>query len=83
MFDVPVNGPENIFTDNKSVVVNTCFPNSALKKKYCAVAHGRVSLAIASGVALVYYEKWETNVADLLNKVLPLVRSIMDLSILQ
>ena len=84
MFGVPISGPARIFYDNKSVVINTSFPNSTLKKKHCAVAHGKVKSAIASGIALVYFERSETNIADLLTKVLPyskrerLVRSIMD-----
>ena len=84
MFGIPINGPARIFCDNKSVVVNTSYPNSVLKKKHCAVAHGKVRSAIASGVALIYYEKSESNIADLLTKVLPyikregLIRSIMD-----
>ena len=70
--------------DNKSVVVNTSFPKSVLKKKHCSVAHGKVKSAIACGVALVYFEKSESNIADLLTRVLPylkrekLVRSIID-----
>ena len=84
MFGVPISGPARIFCDNKSVVSNTSFANSVLKKKHCSVAHGKVRSSIASGVALVYYEQSETNIADLLTKVLPyskrekLVRSIMD-----
>ena len=84
MFGVPINGPARIFCDNKSVVINTSFPNSPLKKKHCAVAYGKVKSAIAAGVAFVYFERSESNIADLLTKVLPyskrerLVRSIMD-----
>jgi len=84
MFGVPINGPARIFCDNKPVVINTSFPNSPLKKKHCAVAYGKVKSAIAVGVAFVYFERSESNIADLLTKVLPymkrerLVRSIMD-----
>ena len=84
MFGVPINGPARIFCDNKSVVMNTSFANFVLKKKHCAVAHGKVKLAIACGIALVYYEKSDSNIADLLTKVLPyskrekLVRYFLD-----
>ena len=84
MFGVHINGPVRIFCDNKSVVINMSFSNSVLKKKHCAVAHGKVKSAIACGIALVYYEKSDYNIVDLLIKVLPyskrekLVRCIMD-----
>ena len=84
MFEVPINGPARIFYDNKLVAINTSFANSVLKKKHCAVSHGKVKSAIACGIALVYYEKSDSNIADLLTKVLPyskrkkLVKCIMD-----
>ena len=87
MFSVPINSPARIFYDNKSVVMNTSFATSVLKKKHCAVAHGKVKSAIACGIALVYYKKSNSNIADLLTKVLPylkrekLVRCIMDKAI--
>ena len=59
------------------------FVNLVLKKKDCAIAHGKVKSAIACGIALVYYEKSDSNIVGLFTKVLPyskrekLVRCIM------
>ena len=84
MFGVLINGPARIICDNKPVVMNTSLANSVLKMKHCAVAHGKVKSAIACGIALVYYEKSDSNIADLLTNVFPyskrekMVRCIMD-----
>lgn len=84
MFGIPIRGPAHFFCDNLSVVTNTLFPESALKKKHCSVAHAKIRASIAAGISLVYYENTENNVADLLTKVLSfvkrskLIKSILD-----
>ena len=39
---------DSLSNDNKSVVVNTTIPSSALKKKHCAVAYHQVCEAVAA-----------------------------------
>ena len=83
MFGVPLSGPARIFCDNESVVINSSHPDSALKKKHCSIAYHKVREAIAAHKQLVYYEKTETNLADLLTKPLhhlkqlPLIDAIL------
>ena len=74
MFGVPLDGPARIFCDNQAVVMNASFPESTLKKKHCAVAYGKIRSSIAAGIALVYFESSETNIADLLTKLLSSLR---------
>ena len=70
MFGVPIDGPARVFCDNESVVKSSGVPESRLKKKHCSIAYHCVREAITTGVLLVYYEKSESNLADLLTKVL-------------
>ena len=83
MFGVPLSGPARIFCNNKLVVINSSHPDSALKKKHCSIAYHKVREAIAAHKQLVYYEKTETNLADLLTKPLhhlkqlPLIDAIL------
>ena len=61
MFGVPIDGPTNMYIDNKSVV----------KKKHNAIAYHRVREAVAAGTIRIAYERSETNLADILTKLLP------------
>ncbi len=73
-----------MFCDNMSVVMNATFPESSLKKKHGSVAYAKIRAAISAGIVLIYYESSETNVADLLTKVLSysrrteLIRSVLE-----
>ena len=71
MLGIPIDGPANILCDNDSVVKNTTFPESPLKKKHCAVAYHKVRETVAAGLTLIYYERSESNLADLFTKVMP------------
>ena len=83
MFGVPLSGPARVFCDNESVVKTTTVPESRLKKKHCSIGYHRARESVAAGAILVYYEKSETNLADLLTKPLsaskrePLVQSLL------
>ena len=70
MLGVPISGPARVFCDNQSVVKNSSFPDSVLKKKHCSIAYHKVREAIAYGKCLIYFERSETNLADLFTKVL-------------
>ena len=71
MFGVPISGPARVYCDNESVVKSTTVPESRLKKKHNSIAYHRIREAVAAGSILVYYEASESNLADLLTKVLP------------
>ena len=71
MFGVPISGPARIYCDNESVVKSTTIPESRLKKKHNSIAYHRIREAVAAGIIIIYFEASESNLADLLTKVLP------------
>jgi hypothetical protein len=66
MFGVPIDGPTNIFCDNRGVVRNASIPESTLMKKHNAINYHAVREAAAAGILRVGKEDGETNAADLL-----------------
>ena len=52
-FDVNLEGPPEIYCDNKSVVKNYSVPASALNKRHIAICYHRVREAQASGTLRV------------------------------
>ena len=74
MFGVPLPNPANVYCDNESVVNSSTFPESRLKKKHCSIAYHRVREAVAAGKLLIYYEKSESNLADVLTKSLSRIK---------
>ena len=70
MFGVPIEGPTNVFCDNRGVVRNASIPESTLMKKHNAINYHAVQEAAAAGIIRVGKEDGETNIADLLTKVL-------------
>jgi hypothetical protein len=70
MFGVPIEGPANVFCDNRGVVKNTSMPESTLTKKHNAINYHAVREALAAGILRVGKEDGETNLADLLTKVI-------------
>ena len=70
MFGVPIEGPANVFCDNRGVVKNVSIPESTLMKKHNAINYHAVREAVAAGILRVGKEDGETNLADLLTKVL-------------
>ena len=70
MFGVPIDGPANVFCDNRGVVKNASVPESTLTKKHNAINYHAVREAAAAGILRVGKEDGETNLADLLTKVL-------------
>jgi Reverse transcriptase (RNA-dependent DNA polymerase) len=71
MMGVALDGPANIFCDNKSVVINSSVPESTLKKKHVSICYHRVREACAMGMVRIAHEGTHTNLADCLTKVLP------------
>jgi hypothetical protein len=50
MFGVPINGPANVFCDNRGVVKNASTPESVLQKKHNAINYHAVQEAAAAGI---------------------------------
>jgi hypothetical protein len=70
MFGIPLDGPANVYCDNEGVVKNTSIPQSVLHKKHLSVAYHAIREAVAAGIMRVGKEDTETNLADILTKVL-------------
>jgi hypothetical protein len=70
MLGVPIDGPSNIFCDDKLVVANSTVPTSTLKKKHNSIAYHRVREAVASGILRIAKVHTSENLADLLTKSL-------------
>jgi hypothetical protein len=71
MMGIPLNGPTSVFCNNQSVVKNTTAPESVLKKQHNAIAYHHAREAQAAGFIQVAWESGETNIADLLTKLMP------------
>ena len=70
MFGVPVDGPADVYCNNAGVVKNASVPESMLSKKHNAINYHAVREAVAAGILRVGKEDGETNLADLLTKIL-------------
>ena len=69
MFGVLINGPVNIFCDNRGIMKNTSILESTLMIKYNSINYHAVQEAVAAGIIQVGKEDGRTNLADLLMKV--------------
>ena len=70
IFGVLLDGPTDIMCDNQGVVKNTSLLQSTLGKKHNAVNYHVLREAAAAGILRVGKEDTETNLADLLTKIL-------------
>lgn len=70
MFGIPIDGPANVFCDNKSVVMNSTVPTSNLKKKHNSIVFHRVREAVAAGILRIAKVHTSENLAYLLTKLL-------------
>ena len=64
-------GPTSVFCDNELVVKNSTTPESTLKKCHNAIAYHRAREAQAVGSICVAWESGETQISDLLSKLMP------------
>ena len=64
MIGVPIDGSALMLGDNKSVVINTTIPSSALKKKHNAIAYHCYWEAIAARIIRFCHIDSKINVAD-------------------
>ena len=70
MMGVPLEGPIHIKGDNMSVISDASIPASVLKKKSQSIAHHFIREQSARGVIYVSHEPTETNLSDLLTKIM-------------
>ena len=68
MFGVELDGPADIFCDNKSVVTNASVPTSVLNKKHNSICYHRVREAHTAGMIRVGWIEGEYNKADIATK---------------
>ena len=66
---IPVEGPVQIYCDNKAVVDNSSIPGSSLKKKHTVLAFHKTREAIATGDVMVAHIGGTLNSADINTKV--------------
>ena len=74
MFGIPIEAETRVLCDNESVVKVGTNPEARLTKKHNSIAFHRIRECVASKMILIYHEKGESNLADLLTKVLPVER---------
>ena len=66
-----MDGPSNIFCDNEVVVRNFTIPDSTLGKKHISICYHVVCEEIAAAIGRVAKEPGETNLDDILIKLVP------------
>ena len=71
MMGVPIDGACRMFCDNESVVKNTTRPESPLRKKSNSICYHKARESIAGGWIRLTKELGETNIADILTKLMP------------
>jgi hypothetical protein len=72
MLGILLTGATSIFCDNESLVKNSTAPESTLKKHHNAIAyHGAAREAQAMGIICVAWESGNTQIGDLLTKLMP------------
>ena len=74
MFGVPIEGECRLLCDNEGVVKSGSNPGTRLSKKHNSIAFYRIRECVASRMILLYHEKGESNLADLLTKSSPVER---------
>jgi hypothetical protein len=79
MMGIPICGPTSVYTDNQSVFKNSTSPESVLKKKHNSIAYHRSREAQASKTVEIAWEPGDTNMSDILTKLLagPRLRTLV------
>jgi hypothetical protein len=68
---IPLIGSTSVFCDNESVVKNSTAPNSSLKKWHNVIAYHHAREAQAAKIIHIAWERGDTQIADLLTKLMP------------
>jgi hypothetical protein len=71
MMGILLTGPTSVFCDNESVDKNSTTPESTLKKHHNAIAYHWTREAQAAGIIRIAWESGETQIGDLLMKLMP------------
>ena len=71
MMGIPVDFPAYIFADNQSVLANSTFPHSKLKKKSSIITFHFVREGVAKTECKAIYLNTDLNPSDMLTKLLP------------
>ena len=71
MMGIPINSPTNIFCVNESVVNCRVKSEVTLQRKNVSIAYHKCIECFASGIANIFFQYFEDNLADLFTKVLP------------
>jgi hypothetical protein len=69
MMSVPIAGPTYVYGDNMSVIHNTQWPESTLKKKNLSICYHAVRKAVAMGEILMSHVRTENSFSDFMMKV--------------
>jgi hypothetical protein len=69
MIGVPIAGPTYIYGDNMSVIHNTQWSESTLKKKNLSICYHTVCEAVAMGEILTPHVRTKNNFSDFMTKV--------------
>jgi hypothetical protein len=69
MMGVPIAGPTYVYGNNISVIHNTQWPESTLKKKNLSIRYHAVHEAVAMGEILMSHVRTENNFSDFMMKV--------------
>ena len=70
MFGVPINGATQVLCDNDAVIQSSLFSESTQKKRCCSIVYHQVRESVAANKMLIYYENTNSNLANLLTKVM-------------
>ena len=70
MFGIPIEGPTNVFCDNRGVILNSSRLESTLQKNHNAINYYVAREAAAADILRLEKEDGTMNLADLLTKVL-------------
>ena len=70
LFDVPIDGPCNVFCDNDAIARTAMRAESTLKKKYLSIAYHKTREDVACGIILVFFERSGSNLSVLFTKAL-------------
>ena len=68
MFGIPIDGPADVFCDNKSVVTNATIPTSMLNKKHNSICYHRVREAQAAETIRIAWIDGDYNQSDIFTK---------------
>ena len=74
MLGIPIESETRVLCDNESVVKKRTNSEARLSKNHSSIAFHRIRECVASKMNILYHEKGESNLADILTKVLPVER---------